>query len=124
MSQSSPQFVYTLVAGADLSTHKNKFAKVTADYTVGLATANTDGVVGVIDDIPHNAAGAQVAIRFGGTCQILAGAAFSAGAKVTPDATSRAIAAVATQDYHAIALQAATAAGDLIECFLIKGKLT
>lgn len=124
MSQSSPGLVYTLITGADLSTHRNKFLKVTADYTVNLAVANTDPVIGVQDDIPMNAAAAQVAVRMTGTAEVIAGAAVAAGAKVTPDASGRAITAVATQEYHGIALEAATAVGDLIEIFLIKGKLT
>lgn len=123
MSQSSPQFVYTLIAGADLSTHRNKFLKVTADYTVNIATAAGDAVVGVQDDIPFNAAGAQVAIRFGGTAEVMAGAAVAAGAKVMPDASGRAITATTGLDYHGIALEAATAVGDLIEVFLVKGRV-
>ena len=122
MSQSSPQFVYTLVAGADLSTHRYKFLKVTADYTVNIATANGDAIVGVQDDIPFAAAGAQVAVRFAGTAVVMAGAAIAAGAKVTADASGRAVTVGATQDYHGIALEAATAVGDLIEVFLTKGR--
>ncbi len=121
MSQSSPQFVYTLLAGADLSAQRNRFAKITADNTVGVATANTDPVVGIIDDIPFNAAGAQVAIRFAGTAQVFAGAAYAAGAKLTTDASGRAVLATAGQTFHAIAIQAATAVGDLCEAFLVKG---
>lgn len=123
MGQSSPQFVYTLLAGADLSGARNKFLKMTADQTVGLATANTDAIVGVQDDIPFAAAGAQVAVRFGGTADIMAGAAVAAGSKVTTDGSGRAVVATTGQDYHGIALEAATALGDLIECFLVKGKV-
>ena len=121
MSQSVSVFVETFVTGADLSAHKNKFMRVSADNTINLATANGDPVIGVLDDIPHNAAGAQAAVRMLGTVQILAGAAVAAGGKVTPDGTGRAVIATAGQAFHAIAIQAATAAGDLIECFLKSG---
>jgi hypothetical protein len=121
MGQSSPQFVYTMVTGADLSAHRNKFAKVSADYTAALATAVGDAIIGVIDDIPYNAAGAQVAIRFGGTAQVVAGAAFAAGARLTTDASGRAITATVGQRYYAIALEAATAVGDMPEVFLQTG---
>ena len=121
MSQSSPGFVYTFVTGADLSAHRNKFLKVTADYTVNLATDEADAVLGVQDDIPFAAAGAQVAVRMSHTAEVIAGAAVTAGAKVTCDAQGRAVAAAAGENYHGIALEAATAAGDLIEVFLVKG---
>jgi hypothetical protein len=121
MSQSIPGMVETFIAGADLSTHKNKFLKVSADNTVSLATAMADPVIGVQDDIPQNAAGAQVAVRLGGTVQIVAGTAFSAGAKLTTNGSGQAIVAGAGTAYFAIAIQAATALGDLPECKLQTG---
>lgn len=121
MSQQIPGHVETFVTGADLSTHKSKFLKVTADNTVGLATAPADPVIGVQYDIPFNAAGAQVAVMLDGTPIIMAGAAFSAGAKLMPDGSGRAIVATASGNYHAIAIQAATALGDLVQCKLQNG---
>ena len=121
MSQSVPGMVETFLAGADLSASKNRFAKVSADNTVSVATAAADSVIGVIDDIPYAAAGAQVAVRMSGTVMITASAAIAAGAKVTPTTGGKAVTAGGGTAYHAIAIQAATADGDLIECFLQKG---
>jgi hypothetical protein len=120
MSQSVPGLVSTFVTGADLSTHKNKFLRISADNTVNLATANGQPVIGVQDDTPHNAAGVQVAVRLSGTADIVAGAAVSAGAFVTANASGQAITCTTGQMAHGIAIQAATALGDLIEVFLTK----
>ena len=115
MAQSIPGHVETFVTGADLSTYKNRWMKVSADNTVSLATAVTDSIIGVLDDTPYAAAGAQAAVRMSGTAEIVAGAAISAGAKVTTDSAGRAVTATSGQAYFGIAIQAATALADLIE---------
>lgn len=53
-----------------------------------------------------------------GTAVIESGGAVAAGGKVASDATGRAIAQIGTAETAAIALQAATAAGQLIEVLL------
>jgi hypothetical protein len=121
MSQLNNIFPYTMVAAADLSAKQYLFAKITADYTVNVATLHSDSIPGVIYDIPYAAAGAQVGLHMIGTTMIMAGGAISAGAKIKPSATGKAAVAATGEGYHAIALQAATADGDLIECLLVKG---
>ena len=118
MSQQVPGHVETFVAAADLSGNNNRWVKVTADNTVGQATAVGDAIIGVQKDIPHPVAGAQVSVMLSGTPMIMAGAAISAGAPLTTDGSGRAITATSTQRYHARAIQAATALGDLIQCDL------
>jgi len=120
MSQSVPGLVSTFVTGADLSAQKNRWARISADNTVNIATAPANPIIGVIDDIPQNAAGMQVAVRLSGTADIVAGAAVAAGAFVTTDGSARAVTATTGQLAHGIAIQAATALGDLIEVFLVK----
>lgn len=121
MSQSVPGLVSTFVTGADLSGAKNKFMRISADNTINLATAPGQAVIGVLDDTPHNAAGVQGAVRLTGTADVVAGAAVAAGAKVTVDGSGRGVLATAGQEYYGIAIQAATALGDLIEVFLTRG---
>ena len=121
MSQNIPGHMETFVAGADLSADKYKAAKVSADNTVSRATANTDPVIGVIWDIPYAASGAQGGVMLTGTPDVMAGAAFSAGAKLTPNASGLWIAATTGQAYFAIAIQAATNSGDLVQAKLQSG---
>lgn len=121
MSQQNNIFPYTMVAAADLSGNRYRFVRVTADYTVNVAVAPADSVIGVQYDIPFAGAGAQVGIHMIGTTMIVAGGAIAAGSKLTPTAAGKAAVAAIGQAFHAIALQAATADGDLIECFLTKG---
>jgi hypothetical protein len=115
MSQNVPGHVETFVTGADLSAHRYKFLKVSADNTVSLATAMADPVLGIQWDTPFAAAGAQVAVMLSGTPMVMAGAAFSAGAKLTPNGSGLAIVATAGQAYFCIAIQAATASGDIVQ---------
>jgi hypothetical protein len=124
MSQQIPGHVETFVTGADLSTYKNRFMKITADNTVGLATANTDPIIGVLYDIPYAAAAAQAAVMLSGTPMIMAGGAITAGARCTTTAAGKLVAATTGQNVHAIAIQAATADGDLIQCKLQNGYVT
>lgn len=54
-----------------------------------------------------------------GTAVVEAGAAVTAGAKVASDASGRAVTQAGTAESAGIALQAALAAGDLIEVLLV-----
>jgi hypothetical protein len=122
MSQGIPSIhTETFVTGADMSTYRNRFLKISADNTVNLATAITDAVIGIQEDIPHPAAGAQVNVCLLGSPQVVSGAAYGAGAKLTTNATGKAVAAAATNPYFAIAIQAATAADELPQCKLQTG---
>lgn len=115
MSQSVPGHVETFLAAADLSANDMHWVKYSADNTVDKATADTDAICGVQQDIPYAAAGAQVAVQLSGTTKIVAGAPISAGAPLTTDGSGRALTAASTKRYHARAIQAATALGDIIE---------
>jgi hypothetical protein len=115
MSQSYGRQDETYMANADLTPYQFRFAVMTAEYTVGLAGANVRAI-GVIQDIPvQGKAGAPSAIRRTGTSKIVAGAAFAAGVPLTSDATGRAVQATAGQYINGYALEAATAAGDVVE---------
>ena len=115
MSQSYGRADETYMANADLSTHQYKFAVVVAEYTVGLAGANVR-TVGIIQDIPvKGQAGAPCVIRRNGTSKLVAGAAIAAGAQLTSDASGRGVTATAGQIINAQALEAAAAAGEIIE---------
>lgn len=87
--------VYTGVPGLPGSADPNagkqyRFLKVTGPHTVGLATAATDPVVGVLQNKPQNV-GMAATVGIGGVTNVIAGAAITAGAKVAPDANGAAV---------------------------------
>lgn len=104
-------------ADADLSTHKNKCVKQSA---TGVALCDTlnERVYGVLTNKP-SAAGRSAQVQVIGVAKVMAGAAIAKGAYVKVDATARVITqtaeAAGTQVFVlGQALEAATAAGDLI----------
>lgn len=105
----------SLEANGDQSGNQYKFMVLGAD---GISLQTTAGgiTVGVLQTKPTAGQIGEVAVA--GVTKVLAGAAVSRGANVQSDATGRAIAA-ATADYsQGIALEAATAAGQVIAMLL------
>lgn len=115
---------YTGVPGLPGSADPNsgkqyRFVKVTGAKQVGLVTANTDAAIGVCQSKPQTT-GAAATVGIRGISFVVAGAAVSAGAKVTSDSTGRAIALPGSGSpvTYGIALTAASAAGELISVLL------
>jgi len=109
---SLPGSIVTFNAGAAIT--KGQLVKVTGAMTVQPAAAATDAVIGVA--VSSASSGSKVPVIIG--CPIVyvtAGGAISAGAAVGSDSSARAV-AVATAGNRAlgIALEAASAAGDVI----------
>ena len=99
-----------------------RFVVITGDYTVGPAGAGVRAFGVNLDTADIAGRGILIAQQGSGvTVKIEAGAAFAAGALLAPDASARAVAATATNPYSARAIQAATAAGDIVECELEGG---
>lgn len=93
------------------------FVKVTGTRQCGLTTAKTDLSVGVLQNKPQvTGQAATVGIR--GVSNVMAGAAITAGATVTTDATGRAVASTGTDVVYGIALAAATGANELVPVLL------
>jgi len=112
----------TFIAGADMSAHNHRFVAVSADNTVIPATGPTDKIIGIQDDKPYAAAGAQVGVRHGiGPTLVEAGDVFSAGDYLTSDGVGRAVIATTGQKFSAIATKPATAAGDYVACTMETG---
>lgn len=87
---------------------------VRADGTQSVADANTFGV-----SRTSGVSGDKITADVLGTAVVEAGAAFSAGATLKADADGKAITWVTSGAKVALALQAATAAGQMIEVLLI-----
>ncbi len=107
-------------AGADLSTHQYKPVKITAAGavpTVGLCTAATDRVFGILQNKPKANEAAELH-RGGGIGKVVAdgsGTAIAAGDLLGTNAASVAVKKAAVNDlFFGIALEACAAAGLVI----------
>lgn len=90
------------------------FVKVTGAHTVGLATAATDVLAGVLQNKPQNV-GMAATVGIFGVSKVLAGGNITAGSKVAPDGNGAAV--TDATNGKSIAL-ASGAAGDLIPVLL------
>ena len=116
---------YTGVPGTPGSAEPNngkaqyRFVKVTGRHQVGLATANTDLVVGVAQNKPQ-VDGQAVTVALSGVSNVIAGAAITAGQEISTDATGRAIPkpGTGTPLVLGIAITSATVAGELVSVLL------
>lgn len=106
--------ILTLPGRAAGAITRQRFVK----YDMTQASAGTDVTLGVAD---YDAAvGQQFNIIALGTAKIEAGGAFALGADVKPDANGRAVDRAGAGVAAARALQAATAAGQIVEVLLLK----
>ncbi len=105
--------VVTYEAAADVSA--NQFhAVVPSGGQVALAGAAAQDVVGILQDNLGTAAGQAVQVGYSGKSKAKAGAAFAVDALLTTDATGRLVTAALGEHVHAIALQAAGAADEIV----------
>lgn len=103
----------SLLAGADLSARLWRFGKISAGQVVACAVAGerADGIIGS----RPTAAGQALDFQIERIMKVEAGGVFSAG-PITTDSVGRAVAVTGSAYINAIALEAATAAGQLIAC--------
>lgn len=106
-------------SGADLSADANqyKFVKLSGGKVVLAALG--DNAIGVLLNKPKS--GEQAEVGIAGIVKVQADAAFSADDKLMSSADGQAATAVATAGRHvlAVALQAATAAGQIVKALLV-----
>lgn len=106
----------TLEAGSDLSATPHRFVKVASDGQIDLATL--DAVAeGVLMDKPA-AAGRAARVQISGIAKVEAGAAVTRGGQVVADANGKAIDIGANTNPRGVALDAASAAGEIIRVLL------
>ncbi len=112
--------IKTGVPGQSATPNKGKqytFVKLVSAKTVGLATAQDDLIIGVLQNKPQvTGAAATVAIR--GITLVEAGAAISAGALIEANATGQAITRTSTHQILGVAIEAAEDAGYLVPVLL------
>lgn len=115
-------FIPNLVAGGDINPFR--FVVLSGAYTGTQAGAASKKIVGVTDgsvrlfNATLNAiAGDEISIQPTNTVQVEAGDLITAGAFITSDSSGRAVTATTGQTAFYLALEGATAAGDIIRCF-------
>lgn len=89
--------IYTGVPGTPGAANPNSgkqycWVKVTGEHTVGLSTAATDTVIGIVQNKPQGL-GHAATVGFSGVSKSVCGAAVPAGSKVQPDANGNSIVA-------------------------------
>lgn len=108
---------YTATAAAIEASRFVKF-DATDKTRVLRAAAAADAVIGVSQEIITTAASERISVTHMGVARITAGAAFSPGALLASDASGRAVTAAPAAGTNnrigGIALEEATAAGDLV----------
>ena len=121
---SNPQLWKSYNAGAAIAAYT--LVKYSAAETVVAAAASTDAIIGVSHDIAA-ASGERVDVAHDGIVFVVAGAAVAQGALLTADASGRAITAAPAAGSNAriigFAIEAATAAGDVIRVMLSPGSM-
>ncbi|WP_299393268.1 capsid cement protein [Pelagibius sp.] len=109
----------TLVAGADLSASQYRFMTVAADGQID-PTGDGANAHGVLQNKP-SAAGEAATVAIAGVSKVVAGAAVAAGASVASDANGGAVPPTVGEEKLGTALEAAGAAGEIIEVLLQLG---
>jgi hypothetical protein len=105
----------SIVADGDQSGNQYKFMKLGAD---GIDVQDSSGAacVGVLQTKPAD--GTMGAVAISGISKMVAGAALTRGAAVQSDAQGRAIAAVSGGYPQGVAVEAASAAGEIVPVLL------
>lgn len=116
-----PLFDVAFKANADLSDVQYHLCVVdlSTDVSIGTATANTDTIVGVLQNKPGSAEAAQVRVL--GISKVVAGAALTPGCLVTSDTSARASTIVggsATIYTCGLTLDSTTGAGEMVSVLL------
>jgi hypothetical protein len=119
-------FTPNLIASGAIAPFRFVELATTAPFTGKQADAATDLIVGVTDGsirrfdaaaTSNAATGDQITLQPTNTVQVEAGASFNIGAALTSDSSGRAIVGVQGNTCFYIALEAASAAGEIVRAF-------
>jgi len=118
MAYELPGQVATFTAAADLSAKQYYFVKITADNTVNVCAAVTDIPIGVLQNAP--ASGEAASVMLYGISKVSANEAVAVGSNIgTGDDGQADVVAAGTDTTVRLvgqALEAASAAGEIISC--------
>ncbi len=99
------------VASGDLSADQHKFVKPSSTGVV--LAGNGEQAIGILQNDP-DVLGASATVMSQGVSKVLSGAAFAIGAELASDVTARAVAGTTGERMLALALEAASGAGELV----------
>lgn len=121
MSQMSNTVYKSFVAGADLSSARYLFVELgTNANEVSVVNGATDIPIGVVTDFYRGTQGMPVTVAIAGTVKVVASGAITKGAWVGSNAAGKAAAKTNNGDIvRGIALESATADGEIIEILLV-----
>lgn len=115
-------FIPNLVAGGDINPFR--FVELSAAFTCTQANAASDKILGVTDgsvrlfgSTLNATTGDEVSLQPTNTVQVEASTGISAGAILTTDSSGRAVTGTSGQICYYIALEAASATGEIIRAF-------
>ena len=100
--------------------------KFTADGVVGLATAATDDIVGVVDYPSGAAIGARADIVRFGPAEVVAAGALTAGGFITANAAGKAVApapAAGVNNSVIAVAEVSAVANDIVKVFVQRGRI-
>jgi len=118
VTQDGPYF--TRAASADLSAKQYYAVKLDSSAEVALAGAN-EAVIGILNNKPQS--GEEASVKFMGTSKAIVSEAVSIMDRLTPTVAGKLeVVDLADEKYCAIALEAATADGDIIEVMLVSAQ--
>lgn len=92
-----------------------RFVKFASDGEIATASAGSDNIIGVSEEINNKAGMATDTYIAGSFAEVMAGGTFVAGDMLTTDAEGRAVIATPEDNIAAVALQDATAEGDIVQ---------
>lgn len=123
---SHPVMPLTFEAGVDLSGYKNRFVSMSADGQIDPTPATGAGFLGILYDIDSDtdapAAGDECYVLCLGVGVVEAAEAITPGQEVaSAGATGKAVVVAATERILGIALEEATADGQLISVLIVHG---
>ena len=107
----------TIPVGGDLSEKRFHAVKMQSDGTIIPASSSGDRCIGVLQNAP-SVAGAPGRVRVGGVSKIAAAGSFDGGAELSVNSSGRYAGALAGQYIHAVALEAAGEAGDIVRALV------
>ena len=119
------QGLVTFPAATDLSSYQYCFVNLETDGQVGMASAD-EAIIGVLQDDPDAENEAASVCVYGISKLVVDGnaSAIAPGDKLAADSAGKGVKTTTnTDDYGAIALEASTAAGDIISVLVVPGGL-
>jgi len=125
MAKNQIQGLVTFPAATDLSSYQYCFVNLETDGQIGMATT-TEAIIGVLQDDP-DAENESASVCVYGVSKLYVdgnAGAIACGDKLSADTAGKGVKTTTnSDDYGAIALEASTAAGDLISVLVVPGGL-